>query len=44
MGRQDRLRVGKEELRVIWICSIGQNPLPASRSCHVIRGEEEGGG
>jgi hypothetical protein len=39
MGCQDRLRFGEEELRVIWICRIGQDPLPASGSC---RGNHEG--
>jgi hypothetical protein len=39
MGHWDRLRFGGEELGVIWICRIGQDPLPASRSCH---GNHEG--
>jgi hypothetical protein len=39
MGHWDRLRFGGEELGVIWICRIGQDPLLASRSCH---GNHEG--
>jgi hypothetical protein len=39
MGHWDRSRFGGEELWVIWICRIGQDPLPASRSCH---GNHEG--
>jgi hypothetical protein len=39
MQHRDRLRFGGEELGVIWICRIGQDPLPASRSCH---GNHEG--
>jgi hypothetical protein len=34
VGHWDRLRFGGEELGVIWICRIGQDPLPASRSYH----------
>jgi hypothetical protein len=39
MGHWDRSRFGGEELGVIWICRRGQDPLPASRSCH---GNHEG--
>jgi hypothetical protein len=42
MGHRDRSRFGGEELGVIWICRIGQDPLPASRSCHGNHEEKEG--
>jgi hypothetical protein len=39
MRHRDRSKFGGEELGVIWICRRGQDPLPASRSCH---GNHEG--
>jgi hypothetical protein len=39
MGHRNRSRFGGEELGIIWICRIGQDPLPARRSCH---GNHEG--
>jgi hypothetical protein len=42
MGHRDRSRFGGEELGVIWICRVGQDPLPASRSCHGNHERKEG--
>jgi hypothetical protein len=42
MEHWDRLRLGGEELRVIWICRIGQDPMPTSGSCHGNHERKEG--